>query len=256
MATQSATVAPQSAEQPERAVNQIRVVLADTEPIFRVGTRKILALEDDIRVCAQTETLVQTETAIQKHAADVLLFEAAIALNPAESISGLLQIAPNLRIVAVVSNPSEGEILEYVRRGARGVVPRSISPILLVKCIRKVYAGETWLDNRGVNLVIEAYRTQASKLISPKPRTRLSPKELAVITGVTQGLRNREIAVEIGTTEQVVKNYLRKIYDKLGVSDRLELALYCMHHKLLDTSPPADAAAEVPAVLSATSSGK
>jgi len=77
----------------------------------------------------------------------------------------------------------------------------------------------------------------------------LSSKELMIISGVTQGLRNKEIATDVGTTEQVVKNYLRKIYDKLGVSDRLELALYCMHHKLLGSSTglpetPAAAAAD------------
>ena len=138
----------------------------------------------------------------------------------------------------IVAEPEEDEILEFVRRGACGVIPRSISPDLLVKCIRKVNAGETWLDNRAVNLVIEAYRAQALKLTTPKPRTKLNAKELMIIAGVTQGLRNKEIAAEVGTTEQVVKNYLRKIYDKLGVSDRLELALYCMHHKLLAPQKP------------------
>jgi DNA-binding NarL/FixJ family response regulator len=69
-------------------------------------------------------------------------------------------------------------------------------------------------------------------LTSPKSQPRLSPKEMAIITCITQGKRNKEIAYQLGTTEQVIKNYLRKIYDKLGVSDRLELALYCLHHQL------------------------
>src|SRR5207302_8929635 len=97
----------------------------------------------------------------------------------------------------------------------------------------KVAAGETWLDNKGVNWMLEAYRSQAAQLTSPRPKARLSPKELSIISYVTQGMRNKEIASEVGTTEQVIKNYLRKIYDKLGVSDRLELALYCIHHQLL-----------------------
>jgi DNA-binding NarL/FixJ family response regulator len=62
---------------------------------------------------------------------------------------------------------------------------------------------------------------------------KLSKKELAIISCITRGMRNKEIAYQIGTTEQVIKNYLRKVYDKLGVSDRLELALYCLHHELL-----------------------
>jgi DNA-binding NarL/FixJ family response regulator len=103
---------------------------------------------------------------------------------------------------------------------------------LLVKCVRKIAAGETWIDNQSINWVIEAYRSQATALTSPRTQPRLSPKELAIITCITQGKRNKEIAYQLGTTEQVIKNYLRKVYDKLGVSDRLELALYCLHHQL------------------------
>lgn len=73
---------------------------------------------------------------------------------------------------------------------------------------------------------------------------RLSDKEMLIISGVTQGLKNKDIAREVGTTEQVVKNYLRKIYDKLQVSDRLELALYSMHHRLLDGYVPRSAREE------------
>ena len=101
-----------------------------------------------------------------------------------------------------------------------------------MKCVRKIAAGETWIDNQSINWVIEAYRSQATALTSPRTQPRLSPKELAIITCITQGKRNKEIAYQLGTTEQVIKNYLRKVYDKLGVSDRLELALYCLHHQL------------------------
>ena len=105
---------------------------------------------------------------------------------------------------------------------------------MLVRCVRKVAAGETWLDKQGVNWVIEAYRTQALQGTAPQQQLRLSEKEMMIISGVTQGMKNKDIATEVGTTEQVVKNYLRKIYDKLHVADRLELALYSMHHRLLD----------------------
>jgi DNA-binding NarL/FixJ family response regulator len=123
--------------------------------------------------------------------------------------------------------------VELYRRGVRGVVPRSISPDLLIKCVRKIADGETWIDNKSISWVIEAYRSQASSLTNPRVQPKLSKKELAIISCITRGMRNKEIAYQIGTTEQVIKNYLRKVYDKLGVSDRLELALYCLHHQLL-----------------------
>jgi two-component system nitrate/nitrite response regulator NarL len=102
-----------------------------------------------------------------------------------------------------------------------------------VRCVRRIATGETWIDNQAVNWVIDAYRAQAAALVSPRTQPRLSPKETAIITCITQGKRNKEIAFQLGTTEQVIKNYLRKIYDKLGVSDRLELALYCLHNKII-----------------------
>lgn len=212
----------------------VRVIVADSEPIFRVGMRKIFALEDDIRVVAQAESVAQTIAAVNKFAADVLLFESRLSETPAETASQILQECPEIKIVLIVPETREEDTVEYLRRGVRGIVTRVIAPEMLIKCLRKVFEGETWLDNKGVNWVIEAYRTQAQQLTNPRARIKLSPKELWIISGVTQGLRNKDIAQEVGTTEQVVKNYLRKVYDKLGVSDRLELALYCMHHRLLE----------------------
>ncbi len=212
----------------------IRVIVCDAQTIYRVGIRKIFAIEDDIRVVAQAETLEQALAAAGKADADVLLLESAISENLADAISEILKRQSKLKIVVIAAELAEEDTIEYLRRGARGIVARSITPDLLIKCVRRIAQGETWLDNKGVNWLIDAYRTQAGQLLSGTGKPRLSEKEKLVIAGVTQGRRNKEIAAEIGTTEQVVKNYLRKIYDKLGVSDRLELALYCVHHRLLD----------------------
>ncbi len=221
-------------EEMDHSTGSIRLVIADTEPIFRVGMKKVFALEDDIRVVGQAENFGQTLGALSKFPCDVLLFGSMISPNPPDALSEIMKKFEGMRVVLVSHEMGEEETVEYLRRGVRGIVTRSISPDLLVKCVRKVASGETWLDNRGVNWVIEAYRAQASQLTSPRQKVRLSEKELLIIAGVTQGMKNKDIAAEIGTTEQVVKNYLRKIYDKLGVSDRLELALYCMHHRLLE----------------------
>jgi DNA-binding NarL/FixJ family response regulator len=213
----------------------VRLIVADSEAIFRVGMGKIFALEKDLEVVAQTETLQQTLGAVSSTPADVILFEAGLSPNPADSISEVIRRGqPGTKVIVVAHRTGEEDTVDYLRRGVRGILTRSVSPDLLVRCVRKVAAGETWLDNQGVNWVIEAYRTQAEQGGTPKQQLRLSEKEMMIIGGVTQGLKNKDIALEVGTTEQVVKNYLRKIYDKLGVSDRLELALYSMHRRLLD----------------------
>ena len=233
--------------EPKSAPEPLRIIIADTQSIYRVGIRKIFALEDDMRVVAQAESLGQTLAAVAKFQADVILFEAAITTNPAEAISEIMKRSPKSKIVVAMVEPDEDDTVDLFRRGVRGIVSRSISPDLMVKCVRKVAKGETWLDNKGLNWVLEAYRVQAAQLTSHPPKARLSDKELLIISCVSQGMRNKEIAQEINTTEQVIKNYLRKVYDKLGVSDRLELALYCIHHQILHKAPAASVPAPEPA---------
>jgi DNA-binding NarL/FixJ family response regulator len=218
----------------------VRVIVADTQAIFRAGLRKIFALEDDIRVVGQAETLTQTQSAITKFSADILILEAALTPNPVDAVVELLRQNSQLRVVVVTPGADEELTLELFRRGVHGIVSREVEPELLVDCLRKVAAGENWLDSQGVRWVLEAYRNQSSRPSGARPKVQLTPKETLIVSCVTQGMKNKEIASRVGTTEQVVKNYLRKVYDKLGVADRLELALYCLNHHVVDNTkvPP------------------
>jgi DNA-binding NarL/FixJ family response regulator len=211
----------------------IRIILADSQAIYRVGIRKVFALEDDLRVVAQSDSLENLRAAIERFPTDIVLLEGGLLNGTANAIPDLLRMAPDVKLIVQAVSADEGHTVELYRRGVRGIISRSISPDLLVRCVRRIAAGETWIDNQSVNWVIEAYRAQAAALVSPHNQPRLSPKEMSIITCITQGKRNKEIAFQLGTTEQVIKNYLRKIYDKLGVSDRLELALYCLHNKII-----------------------
>jgi len=236
----------------------VRVIVADTQAIFRAGLRKIFALEDDIRVVGQAETLAQTQTAVAKFSADILIFEAALSPNPVDAVGELLQKNPKLRIVVVTPGPDEQLTLELFRRGAHGIVSREVEPELMVDCLRKVISGDTWLDNQAIHWVMEAFRNQSSRSSGTRPKVQLTPKESLIVSCVTQGMKNKEIALRVGTTEQVVKNYLRKVYDKLGVADRLELALYCLNHHVVDNTkvPPLPAtAANTGALANAAAAG-
>jgi DNA-binding NarL/FixJ family response regulator len=220
------------------AKTPIRVILADSQSIYRVGMKKVFALEEDIRVVAQAESMTNLQAALERYPTDVVVLEGQLIAGTIDAIPALLKIAPDVKMIVQVVENDESNIVELYRRGVRGVVPRSISPNLLIKCVRKIAEGETWIDNQSISWVIEAYRSQASSLTDPRSQPKLSKKELAIISCITRGMRNKEIAYQIGTTEQVIKNYLRKVYDKLGVSDRLELALYCLHHQLLKNYAP------------------
>jgi len=234
-AQEPALPTPFRAQEPGAAkASKIRIILADSEAIFRVGMAKIFTLESDLEIVAQTDSLPQTLQAVATMPADVILFETGLSPTPAEAVSEIARRAPDAKLVLVAQRTGEEETVDFLRRGVQGILTRAIMPELLVRCVRKVAAGETWLDKQSVNWVIQAYRTQALQSTAPRQQLRLSEKEMLIISGVTQGLKNKDIAREVGTTEQVVKNYLRKIYDKLQVLDRLELALYSMNHRLLD----------------------
>jgi DNA-binding NarL/FixJ family response regulator len=236
-------IEPESMISGLESVDSIRIILADSQAIYRVGIRKVFGLEEDIRVVAQAETLENLYAALQNFPTDVVLLEGRLIAGTVDAIPQLMEKSPDIKLIVQVMDNDEGNIVDLYRRGVRGVVSRSITPELLVRCVRKVAVGETWIDNKSVSWVIDAYRAQATVLTSPRTQPKLSDKELSIIACITRGMRNKEIAFQIGTSEQVIKNYLRKIYDKLGVSDRLELALYCLHHEILRGQAKA---AEVP----------
>ncbi len=212
----------------------IRVIVADTQAIFRAGLRKIFAVEDDIRVVGQAETFAQTLAAAKRFSADLLILEGALTSNPVDAIIDLLRQCPGLKLVVVTADHSEEVTLELFRRGVLGIVSREVEPELLVDCIRKVAKGEPWLDSEAIQWVLEAYRKQDTRPAASRSKVQLTPKETLIVGCVTQGMKNKEIAVRVGTTEQVVKNYLRKVYDKLGVADRLELALFCLNNRIVE----------------------
>jgi DNA-binding NarL/FixJ family response regulator len=220
--------------QPASDKGTIRVIVADSQAIFRAGLRKVFALEDDLRVVGQSETFPQTLSAVQKFSADVLIFEAALAPNACDAVSELMRQNRNCRVVVVLPEPNQDMTLDLLRRGAHSIVSREVEPETLVDCLRKVAHGEPWLETRAIGWVLEAFRTQGSRGTGSRPKVQLTPKESLIVSCVTQGMKNKEIALRVGTTEQVVKNYLRKVYDKLGVADRLELALFCLNNRVLD----------------------
>ncbi|MBI3475369.1 MAG: response regulator transcription factor [Acidobacteria bacterium] len=239
MASTPTSVEQNEALQPDDGKGTIRVIVADSQAIFRAGLRKIFALEDDIRVVGQAETVAQTITAIQKFSADILIFEAALTTSPADAVSDLLRQNVKCRVVVVLQEPDQEMTLELFRRGAHGIVSREVEPEVLVECLRKVASGEPWLEPRAIAWVLDAFRNQSLRPTGSRPKVQLTPKESLIVSCVTQGMKNKEIALRVGTTEQVVKNYLRKVYDKLGVADRLELALYCLNHRVVHNEVPA-----------------
>jgi DNA-binding NarL/FixJ family response regulator len=208
-----------------------KIILADSQAIFRAGTAKVLAMDEDLRIIAQCTDLERMFHAIATFPSSLVLF--ASSLRPDFARLVMLLETTGSRGIVIAENNENAQT--YFQQGFRGVVFRSVTGPTLVECVRRVASGEVW------------YPTQAMKPESPEEdmvgtrvRDRLTPKEMRIVALIVQGCKNREIALRLKTTEQVIKNYLRSVYDKTGVSDRLELALFTIHHQVL-----AKAAAEV-----------
>ena len=214
-----------------------KIILADSQAIFRAGTAKVLAMDEDLRIIAQCADLDRMLHAITTFPGAIVLF--ASSLRPdLGRLRAMLETASSRAIVIAENNESAGA---YIHQGFRGVVFRNVSGSALVECVRRVAVGDTWVPPQ-----IALPETPDDDMVGTRVRDRLTPKEMRIVALIVQGCKNREIAIRLKTTEQVIKNYLRSIYDKTGVSDRLELALFTIHHRVL-----AQAAAEMGSRLEA-----
>jgi DNA-binding NarL/FixJ family response regulator len=200
-----------------------RIILADNQAIFRAGAARVLALEDDMRIVAQCEEATRVVSALDAHHGAVLVFSASMQLDVPAMIARAH--AAGTRAILVAENGSE--VPEELLRLADGVVFRNVPGVDLLDCIRRVGAGERCVQRANVTSILSQDTAGA------RVRDRLTPKEMQIVALIVQGCKNKQIASQLGTKEQVIKNYLRSIYDKTGVSDRLELALFTIHHKAL-----------------------
>jgi DNA-binding NarL/FixJ family response regulator len=201
-----------------------KLVLADNQAIYRAGTAKILAMEDDFRIIAQCAEADRLYPALDTFRGAILVFASSLKLDPQALIPRVL--AAGSRSIVIAEN---GEAVQpWFTIGVNGAAHRNVTGPALIDCVRHVGQGDrnvraTGMDAPGVD----------EDSVGSRVRDRLTPKELKIVALIVQGCKNKEIAVRLSTTEQVIKNYLRSIYDKTGVSDRLELALFTIHHRML-----------------------
>jgi two-component system nitrate/nitrite response regulator NarL len=146
-------------------------------------------------------------------------------------IQQLRRIRPEIKAIILIDQPARELVLEAFRAGARGVFSRSGSVEYLVKCISSVHEGQIWADQTATEFLLGAIREPIPiPLVDAKGNVLLSEREQSVVRGVAEGLTNREIANQLELSEHTVKNYIFRIFDKLGVSNRVELILYAMAH--------------------------
>ena len=216
----------------------IRIVIADDHPLVRDGLRKLLEGQPGFRVIGEAADGIEALERAKVLEPDVLLLDLAMPrMNGLEVLSALAGSTSNVRTVLLTAAIEGEETVRALRLGAQGVVLKESATEQLYLCIRAVMRGEFWVGREHVGDLLQALR-QLEGASSRPPAATLTARERQVIAAVVEGASNREIGEMIGISEQTVKNRLSSVFDKLGVSSRLELALYAVHHGLLADGEP------------------
>jgi len=203
----------------------INVILADHQRVYRIGMAGALAAEDDIRIVGQPHSVAQLMSSLEKFRAHVLVLSSAF-LGKMDEIK---QIAARQHTAILLLEDSGAWMPSRSSHDIDGVMQRSANESTAVRCIRHLARGGRVLRLARHHHPIEVRQDS----VGLRVRERLSQIDLRIIALVVQGCKNREIALHMGTTEHGIKNSLRKIFDKTGVFDRLELALFVLHHGIL-----------------------
>ena len=224
-----------------KLATSIRILVIEDQTLFRDGLAKLLSEQSDLEVVASTESLQVATEHIKRMRPDVALIGWPASSPGSQRIFASIQEGKiQTRIIMLVKDDVKEDFVEAVRQGCCGIVPKQTSTELLLKSIRKVHAGEFWLDRMTTAEVIRGLAKKKTGTAAPGTRlglrehaaAALSQRELEIVVLVAQGFKNKEMAERMFISEQTVKNHLHNIFDKLGVSDRLELALYAIHNHL------------------------
>src|SRR5450755_392572 len=231
-----------NSEGTEKKKATVRIVIADDHPIVRDGLKKLLLLEDDFEIVGEAGDGREVLEKVQALDPDVLLLDLRMPnLDGLGALQALQQVNPRTRVIILTASEDKNEFVQAMKLGCSVIVLKQTAPDLIVKSIRKVHSGEIWLDSHTTAAVMRQFSTalegggghpSASGSGKGRERSPLSAREREIVALVAQGYKNKEMAEKMFISEQTVKNHLHNIFDKLGVSDRLELALYAIHKGL------------------------
>lgn len=214
---------------------QIRIMIIDDHAVIRAGLRMLIEQDQTMNVVAQAGTRAEALLLAEKEQPDIILFDLILGDDDGlEFLPALCEISPNSRVLVLTGVQTTESHRLAIRRGAMGIVLKQQAADLLLKAIRKVYAGEVWIDRSMMGSVLDDVRnerqqgsnTEATKIAS------LTPREREVVALVSEGLKNKLIGERLYISETTVTHHLSSVFSKLEVSDRLELIIYAFRHGL------------------------
>ncbi len=216
----------------------VRIVIADDHPIFRDGLRRLLEAEPDLKVLGEASDGAEAVKLARQLKPDILLLDLAMPKHPGlealRDLSAGGSSSTPVRVILLTAAAEKSQIVEALQLGARGVVLKDSATQLLLKAIHTVMSGEYWVGRESVSNLVQYLRTlvQSSSDEARQKKFGLTPRELEIVAAVVAGYSNKEIAEYFKISEDTVKHHLSNIFDKLGVSTRLELALFAVNQSL------------------------
>ncbi len=216
------------------AAKPIGILIADAQVMFREALRSLLERESDFLILGEAGNGREALQLAGTLKPDILLLDLSMPrVSGMEALRRLASAHSQTRPVLFVESPEKSQIVEALKLGARGILPRRTTTQMLLKCIRAVASGEYWVGHQNISDLIECIRTAEP---TPDPNHsngfRLTRREREIVSSIVDGYTNREIAKRFSISEQTVKHHLTSIFEKVGVTNRLELALFAMHQRL------------------------
>ena len=214
---------------------QARILIADDHPIFRDGLKRLLEAERGFKVIGEACDGVEAVSLVRQLRPEILLLDLAMPRRPGiEALRELSTESLPVRVILLTAAAEKEQIVEALQLGARGVVLKDSATQILLKAIHAVMNGEYWVGRESVSNLVQYLRSliDSSSAASRQKRYGLTPRELEIISAVVAGYANKEIAEHFKISEDTVKHHLSNIFDKLGVSTRLELALFAVNQSI------------------------
>jgi two-component system response regulator DegU len=221
------------------ATTPIRVVLADDHQLFRSGLHQLLELEPDIEVVGEATNGIEALKVLGTCRPHVLLLDLSMPmLDGFGTLEAVRRDYPSVAVLILTMHSEEAIILRALDAGANGLIRKDADSSEVINAIRCVTAGQAWVEPRAAAVLLNEYR-RLRAIAGPAGTGRLSERDVALLRLIAGGYSNKEIASSLGVAESTVKNQLSSLFDRLGVSDRTQAALYAFAHGILAPQPPA-----------------